>query len=177
MKFALAAVAAKVPPLKFRYWFPAVPEERNQAVWSSPPLRFREALLLPEPLLLKFNPRWAMFDVKMFLYLVGAVMLSLIVLSAAALQAEQDGALYFASEAKALFAMGVEAAWSHESLFAGAFLIPAERTLFRGVYNVPPGHFMRATPEGFRLQQYWDVNYPRDDAAPAPTSGGAPGVR
>jgi hypothetical protein len=73
--------------------------------------------------------------------------------------------------------MGVEAAWSHESLFAGAFLIPAERTRFRGVYNVPPGHFMRATPEGFRLQQYWDVNYPRDDAAPAPTSGGAPGVR
>jgi asparagine synthase (glutamine-hydrolysing) len=82
--------------------------------------------------------------------------------------AEQDGALYFASEAKALFAMGVEAAWSYESVFAGAFLIPAERTLFKGVYNVPPGHFMRATPEGFRLQQYWDVNYPRDDAAPAP---------
>ena len=42
---------------------------------------------------MEFNPRWAMFDVKMFLYLVGAVMLSLIVLSAAALQAEQDGAL------------------------------------------------------------------------------------
>lgn len=82
--------------------------------------------------------------------------------------AEQDGALYFASEAKALFAMGVEAAWSHESVFAGAFVIPAERTLFKGVHTVPPGHFMRATPESFRLQQYWDVDYPRDDAAPAP---------
>jgi delta14-sterol reductase len=42
---------------------------------------------------MEFNPRWAMFDVKMFLYLVGAVMLSLNVLSAAALQAEQDGTL------------------------------------------------------------------------------------
>ena len=36
-----------------------------------------------------------------------------------------NGALYFASEAKALFAMGVEAAWSDESLFAGAFKAPA----------------------------------------------------
>jgi hypothetical protein len=41
---------------------------------------------------MELNPRWAMLDVKMFLYLVGAVMLSLNVLSAAALQAEQDGA-------------------------------------------------------------------------------------
>ena len=84
--------------------------------------------------------------------------------------AHQGDALYLASEAKALFAMGVDAAWSHESVFAGGFVIPGERTLFRGVYTVPPGHFMRATHEGFRLQQYWDVDYPRDDAAPPPRS-------
>ena len=84
--------------------------------------------------------------------------------------AEHDGALYFASEAKALFAMGVPAAWNHESVFAGAFVIPGERTLFKGVQTVPPGHFMRATPAGSRLHQYWDVDYPRDDAAPAPKS-------
>lgn len=84
--------------------------------------------------------------------------------------AEQGGALYFASEAKALFAMGVRAAWSPESVFAGGFVIPGERTLFHGVFTVPPGHLMCATPEGSRVQQYWDVDYPRDDAAPPPKS-------
>ena len=82
--------------------------------------------------------------------------------------AQQGDALYLASEAKGLFAMGVRAAWSHESVFAGAFVIPGERTLFHGVYTVPPGHFMRATRDGFRVHQYWDVNYPRDADAPAP---------
>jgi len=82
--------------------------------------------------------------------------------------AQQGDTLYFASEAKALFAMGVPAAWSHESVFAGAFIIPGERTIFQGVYTVPPGHFMRATRDGFRVHQYWDVNYPRDVDAPPP---------
>ena len=84
--------------------------------------------------------------------------------------AQQGDTLYFASEAKALFAMGVRAAWSHESVFAGAFIIPGERTIFRGVYTLPPGHFMRATRDGFRVHQYWDVNYPRDVDAPPPRS-------
>lgn len=77
--------------------------------------------------------------------------------------AEHDGALYLASEVKALFAMGVPAAWSHESVFAGGFILPAERTLYRGVHAVPPGHYLRATRESRRLHQYWDVEYPRDD--------------
>ena len=84
--------------------------------------------------------------------------------------AHQDGALYIASEAKALFAMGVRAAWSHESAYAGGFVLPSERTLFRDVHNVPPGHFLRATSESFRVQQYWDVDYPQDQSAPAPRS-------
>jgi asparagine synthase (glutamine-hydrolysing) len=84
--------------------------------------------------------------------------------------AEHDGALYFASEVKALFAMGVPARWSADSVFAGGFVIPGERTLFRGVNAVPPGHFLRATREGHRVHQYWDVDYPRDDATPAPKS-------
>ena len=81
--------------------------------------------------------------------------------------AQHKGALHFASEAKALFAMGVPAAWSHDSVFAGGMVIPGERTFFRGVSTVPPGHFLRATHEGYRVHQYWDVTYPRDaDAAP-----------
>ena len=78
--------------------------------------------------------------------------------------AEQDGALYLASEIKALFAMGVRAAWSSEAIYAGAFILPGERTLFDGVQAVPPGHYLRATRESVRVHQYWDVDYPRDDS-------------
>lgn len=87
--------------------------------------------------------------------------------------ADHAGALYFASEVKALFAMGVPAQWSEESIVAGGFIMPGERTLFRGVQAVPPGHFLRATREGHRLHQYWDVEYPRDDAPPAPRTEAA----
>ncbi len=66
--------------------------------------------------------------------------------------------------------MGVPARWSAEALYAGAFVVPAERTLFDGVYAVPPGHFLRATREAHRAHQYWDVDYPRDDAGTTPRS-------
>jgi asparagine synthase (glutamine-hydrolysing) len=79
--------------------------------------------------------------------------------------AEHNGALYLASEIKALFAMGVPARWSAESVYAGGFIIPGERTLFNGVYAVPPGHYLRASREAHRVHQYWDVDYPRDDAS------------
>jgi len=78
--------------------------------------------------------------------------------------AEHNGALYLASEVKALFAMGVPARWSSESVYAGGFIQPGERTLFDGVFSVPPGHYLRATREAHRVHQYWDVDYPRDDA-------------
>ena len=80
--------------------------------------------------------------------------------------AEHEGTLYLASEAKALFAMGVPARWSEESVYAGGFIVPGERTLFRGVHYVPPGHFLRATAEGHRIHSYWDIDYPDDSARP-----------
>jgi asparagine synthase (glutamine-hydrolysing) len=81
--------------------------------------------------------------------------------------AEHNGALYLASEAKALFAMGVPAEWSHEAVYAGGFILPGERTLFRDVHAVPPGHYLRATRESHRAHQYWDVDYPVDGTMPA----------
>jgi asparagine synthase (glutamine-hydrolysing) len=82
--------------------------------------------------------------------------------------AEHAGALYLASEVKALIAMGVPARWSPEAVYAGGFVLPGERTLFDGVHAVPPGHFLRATREAHRVHQYWDVDYPRDDAVRVP---------
>ena len=56
-----------------------------------------------------------------------------------------DGALYLASEVKALFAAGVPARWSREGLFNASVLggQPTD-TLYEGVSQVPPGHYLLA---------------------------------
>lgn len=83
---------------------------------------------------------------------------------------QHAGCLYLASEAKALFAAGVPAAWDEDALrqaFAMHYTLPDE-TLFRGVRQVEPGSWLDATPDGFRVGRYWDLDYPpeaeeRDD--------------
>jgi len=78
-------------------------------------------------------------------------------------------ALYFASEAKALFAAGVPARWDEEavlqSIAAGGH---QARTVFDGVHQIPPGHYVIATEQHVQVAQYWDFNYPRKAQA-APT--------
>jgi len=75
--------------------------------------------------------------------------------------AVHDGALFLASEVKALFAAGVPARWDQEYFYQLA-TGPAmsERTLFDGVHQVPPGHYLTATPGGMRILRYWELNYP-----------------
>ena len=75
--------------------------------------------------------------------------------------AHHEGVLYIASEAKALFAAGVPARWDHEGFYQGTTGFPSpERTLFEGVFQVPPGHYVLATPGSFRVLRYWDFDYP-----------------
>lgn len=75
--------------------------------------------------------------------------------------AERSDAIYLASEAKALFAAGVPAAWDEESVFQVLFACVAQdRSLFRGVHQVPPGHFLVASDRGVELGRYWDADYP-----------------
>ena len=33
------------------------------------------------------------------------------------------------------------------------------RTAFRGIYEVPPGHYLRATPNGIALKSYWNIAF------------------
>ena len=71
-----------------------------------------------------------------------------------------DDALYLASEVKALFAAGVPARWdtdavSHSIEYGG----PQTSTLYDGVRQVPPGHYLIATDRHIQLHQYWDFNY------------------
>lgn len=70
--------------------------------------------------------------------------------------------LYFASEVKALFAAGVPARWDAESVsHAVEFGGHQVRTLYHGVFQVPPGHYLLATDKHFQIHQYWDFNYPK----------------
>ena len=72
-----------------------------------------------------------------------------------------DGALYLASEVKALFAAGVPARWSREGLFNATVGggQPTE-TLYDGVSQLPPGHYLLAGPNGMQVHRYWDFDYP-----------------
>src|SRR5215475_7638296 len=78
------------------------------------------------------------------------------------------GTLYLASEVKALFAAGVPAKWDAESLYhsveCGGHQV---RTLFDGVFQVPPGHYLIATDKHLQLNQYWDFNYPKTNPTAA----------
>jgi asparagine synthase (glutamine-hydrolysing) len=78
------------------------------------------------------------------------------------------GALYLASEVKALFAAGVPARWSRQGLFDAAVMaIPPTGTLFEGVSQVPPGHYLVAGPTGMQLCRYWDFSYPETESLAA----------
>ena len=71
-----------------------------------------------------------------------------------------DGALYLASEIKALFAAGVPARWDTDAVSQSFELGgPQTSTLYDGVRQVPPGHYLIATDRQFQLHQYWDFNY------------------
>jgi asparagine synthase (glutamine-hydrolysing) len=74
--------------------------------------------------------------------------------------ATHNGALYLASEMKALFAAGVPAEWDPESVHFSIGFSPPGRTPFRGIKTVPPGYYLTATEHGVELTQYWDIEYP-----------------
>jgi len=70
--------------------------------------------------------------------------------------------LYIASEVKALFAAGVPARWDAESVYYSVeFGGHQIRTLYDGVFQVPPGHYFLATEKHFQLHRYWDFDYPK----------------
>lgn len=86
--------------------------------------------------------------------------------------AVQNDTLYLASEVKALFAAGVMARWDAESLYhATEFGGYPMRTLYDGVYQVPPGHYLLATDKHVQLLQYWDFHYTHANTSGASTNG------
>ena len=74
--------------------------------------------------------------------------------------AVHKGALYLASEMKALFAAGVPAEWDPESVHFSIGFSPPGHTAFKGIKSVPPGYYLTADASGVSLTQYWDIEYP-----------------
>ncbi len=83
--------------------------------------------------------------------------------------AELNGSRLLASEAKALFAAGVPARWDYRSFLEMCHLYyPHDRSLFAGIGQIPPGHYLIASLDGTSLARYWDLDYPLRDAVLPP---------
>jgi asparagine synthase (glutamine-hydrolysing) len=77
-----------------------------------------------------------------------------------------EDALYLASEVKALFAAGIPARWDYDSVFHGVTMSKHQsRTLYDGVFEIPPGHFLLATQKHTQVNKYWDFDYPGIDSS------------
>ncbi|MFK5947314.1 MAG: asparagine synthase (glutamine-hydrolyzing) [Methylococcales bacterium] len=74
---------------------------------------------------------------------------------------KKQGAIYFASEIKALLELGVDAEWDIEAYHQRISQMPlADRTMFKGIYQIPPGHYLIGTQDNLRILPYWDFDYP-----------------
>ena len=84
----------------------------------------------------------------------------------------EDGALYFASEIKALLAAGaVRPALNHAALpdFLANHAPSGDETLFEGVRRLPPGHTLRWRDGRIEIRRYWDLHFaPAAQADPRP---------
>ncbi len=73
----------------------------------------------------------------------------------------QDDGIYIASEAKALFSMGIKAKWNHEAYYHTASMqyTPQDQTLFENINQLKPGHFIIADDNRTLIKKYWDLDY------------------
>ena len=74
----------------------------------------------------------------------------------------QDGRLVFGSELKAIFNVpGVVRTLDPVALDAYLALnyVPGPRTIWREVQQLPPGHMLSATADGYSVEPYWDVRF------------------
>ncbi|HWA57807.1 MAG TPA: asparagine synthase (glutamine-hydrolyzing) [Gemmatimonadales bacterium] len=86
--------------------------------------------------------------------------------------AEHDGIVYLASEVKALFAAGVPARWDGEMVIRGVDVSGSpHRSLYHGVQQVPPGHYLLVTERHLQLACYWDFHYPPAGSQPRRSDG------
>ena len=81
-----------------------------------------------------------------------------------------DGALYFASEIKALLAAGAvraELNWRAFPDFLANHAPSGDETMFAGVRRLPPGHTLVWRDGQVEIRRYWDLSFPDADTAAA----------
>ena len=78
-----------------------------------------------------------------------------------------NGSFYLASEVKAFAELGVPLEWDQQTLYDIHFVTHSpDRSLFKGIHQVPPGSYLMTDGEHVRITQYWDWDYPlRDDVS------------
>lgn len=73
---------------------------------------------------------------------------------------QDQGYVRVASEIKALLALGVSARWDVESVYDfDSGILHNDRTFFRDIKQVPPGHFILASQGHIRQVCYWDTEF------------------
>lgn len=71
------------------------------------------------------------------------------------------GGIIVASEIKAILASGVSAAWDRDALFQSLhFVMHQDRSLFDGIRQLPPGHFLKFSRGRLSVRRYWDADFP-----------------
>lgn len=74
----------------------------------------------------------------------------------------KNGTILFASEIKALFAdHSINRKFNTKSLdqIFTFWTTLNSQTIFEGISELPPGHFMFCTPEKIKIQKYWQLNF------------------
>lgn len=71
------------------------------------------------------------------------------------------GSLIVVAEIKALLAFGWEAEWDVQSIAEQGWNFD-DRTMFKGVKKVKPGHYMTCSLDdgSIKSEQYWDIDFP-----------------
>ncbi len=79
--------------------------------------------------------------------------------------AQRDGALYFASEVKALLAALPSPRMRSEMLadYLTLLWVPDPDTLFEGVYKLAPGHHATFADGRLEIEAYWDMSFPVEE--------------
>lgn len=71
-----------------------------------------------------------------------------------------DDQILFSAEAKAFLPMGWKPEWDVRGITDAGWLLD-DRTVFKGVRKLMPGHWMEITDErGVEIHKYWDAEYP-----------------
>src|SRR5688500_17374093 len=86
----------------------------------------------------------------------------------------RNGRLVFGSEIKAILQhpeVKAEPNLENLSHFLSLRYVPAPKTMFDGIYALPPGHLLFCDENGPMVRRYWDVSFESADDQPQRSEG------